>query len=124
MKRRTHPEVWKHCLDEVGMDERGVMRHPRKDGKIYYFPATRDREAVVIFDAGNEGGNVHVYEHAQTLPASRLNEVLAKYGHNIAWRLVSEGVDIPEGIVAGYKASTRTLAETLRKQDEMREADD
>lgn len=61
------------------------MQKPR----LYYFPETSGRKAILIFDSGysfpdgKRIGNIHIYEFKETLPASQVDEQLRKYGHYI-----------------------------------------
>jgi hypothetical protein len=61
--------------------------------RLYYFPETRDRKAVLIFDSGYSDengkriGNIHIYELKETLPASQVIEQVKKYGHYLDWYL-------------------------------------
>lgn len=63
------------------------MPYPREP-KIYYFPETQERRAVLIFDGGYEGGDIHIYEHKETLPDSELDAQIRKHGHPMSWKII------------------------------------
>ena len=52
-----------------------------------------ERPGILIFDPGYrdaEGaplGDVHVYEHRESVPAAQLAELETKYGHHLTWDL-------------------------------------
>lgn len=61
----------------------------RREPRVYYFAEREDQKAILIFDAGHTGGDIYIYEHKETLPASELKNLLTKLGHCISWRIES-----------------------------------
>lgn len=61
----------------------------KRETRVYYFEEKVDRKAILVFDAGHEGGDIYIYEHKETLPASELKNLLRELGHHISWRLES-----------------------------------
>lgn len=61
--------------------------------RLYYFPETSDRKAILIFDSGYSGadgkriGYIHIYEHKESYAASQVDEQISKYGHCLDWYL-------------------------------------
>ena len=49
-----------------------VRRVPR----VYFCEKTQDRNAILIFDAGYDGGDVHIYEHKETQQAKEIENIL------------------------------------------------
>lgn len=82
----------------------------KREARVYYLQKREDRKAIIVFDAGHAGGDVHIYEHKESRSVDQIEEevkaflkvdhistlnpvwtwVDKKYGHSMSWRLVSE----------------------------------
>jgi hypothetical protein len=83
----------------------------RREPRVYYLAERQDRKALLVFDAGYAGGDIHVYEHKETIATERLEEemkqfygkdqlsetilkelvalwVEKKLGHPMSWKLI------------------------------------
>ena len=91
----------------------GEIVMARRVPRVYFCEKTQDRNAILIFDAGYDGGDIHIYEHKETQQAKKIeNEmkthfkphgipedfhkdvvqmwVEQKYGNSIVWKLTPE----------------------------------
>jgi hypothetical protein len=79
----------------------------KRTPKIYYIQEKQGQKALLIFDAGHSGGDIHVYEHKLTVPVEEIEKQIKKgtkldiddirlwiernYGTPLTWRLEPEG---------------------------------
>ena len=59
-----------------------------REPKIYWFRKPKGEKDVLIFDAGYQNGDIHIYEHKETLPAKELNNEIIKHGYCVEWRIL------------------------------------
>lgn len=74
------------------------MERPTREPRIYWFQRWktigrgRERkkldESILIFDAGYEGGLVHVYKHVETLHCEQLEDKLKELGQYLSWNIL------------------------------------
>lgn len=82
----------------------------KREPRVYYSAEREDRKAILVFDAGYAGGDVHIYEHKETRLAKEIEDevkanlktdnlstlnpvqvwVNQKFGHSMSWKLESE----------------------------------
>jgi len=56
-----------------------VKREPR----VYYLPEKEGKKATLVFDAGYAFGDIHIYEHKETIDTEKLEEELKQiYGRS------------------------------------------
>lgn len=46
----------------------------RRIPRVYFSDKTQDRKAILVFDAGHAGGDVHIYERKETRQAKEIEE--------------------------------------------------
>lgn len=82
------------------------MKMTEREPRVYYLPERQDRKAMIIFDGGYFGGDIHIYEHKETiatddmqkelqLPEYQLKELTThwvekKLGHAIYYKLIRQ----------------------------------
>ncbi len=59
-----------------------------RKAKVYWFQKPKDDRDILIFDPGYHGGDIHIYEHNETMNATRLEEQLKKYGYHMDWKII------------------------------------
>jgi hypothetical protein len=52
-----------------------VDRKPR----VYYLPEKEGRKAMLVFDAGYALGDIHIYEHRETIDTKKLEEEMKQF---------------------------------------------
>ena len=73
------------------------MRDLSGDPKLYYFPGSSRRKAILIFDPGYDGveggprDEIQIYEHVSTLPRGEFPEELRRLGQAIYWKFAEQG---------------------------------
>ena len=88
----------------------GVME--RREPRVYYLAEREDRKAILVFDGGYVGGDIHIYEHKESRPTKEIEEEVKAYfkvdklssevmknivgmwieqnfGHSISWKLTT-----------------------------------
>ena len=63
----------------------------KREAKIYWFKKTPPEKGLLIFDAGYNYGDIHIYEHKETLKSTHLDELLKKHGYCMKWDLLQQG---------------------------------
>lgn len=63
---------------------------PDRPARVYWFDKGDD-PSILIFDAGYEYGDIHIYEHKKKMKATELPEQKRIYGHHRMWDLVYPG---------------------------------
>jgi len=58
-----------------------------RKAKVYWFQA----EKKLIFDPGYVGGDIHIYNHDQSMSATHLEEKLKLFGHYMDWDIRRPG---------------------------------
>ena len=58
-----------------------------RKAKVYWF---KD-EKKLIFDPGYIGGDIHIYNHDQSMSANHLEEKLKLFGNNMDWDIRQPG---------------------------------
>lgn len=58
------------------------------EAKVYWFQKPQDEKDILIFDPGYIGGDIHIYEHKETMKAIKLDEQLKKHEHNMDWKII------------------------------------
>jgi hypothetical protein len=58
--------------------------------KVYWCQRPKGEKDLLIFDAGHMHGDMHVYEHKETLPATELNRLMTNYPSYQAWNISQE----------------------------------
>ena len=53
----------------------------KREAKVYYIRKS-DEPDILIFDAGYNKGDIHIYEKKETKKASELEVILEQYGYN------------------------------------------
>ena len=77
-----------------------------REPRVYFVPEKKDRKAMIIFDAGYAGGDVHIYEHKESISTDEMGKELQlsewqlkelvnkwvdkKLGHSISYKLVRQ----------------------------------
>jgi hypothetical protein len=77
-----------------------------REPRVYFIPETKDRKAMIVFDGGYFGGDIHVYEHKEAiaikdiqkelqLPEYQLKELTNHWvekniGHAICYKLIRQ----------------------------------
>lgn len=51
----------------------------KREPRVYYIPERDDRRAILVFDAGHAGGDVHVYEHKESRQANGIEAEVKVY---------------------------------------------
>jgi len=46
--------------------------------KIYYIQEKQGQKALLIFDAGHDNGDIHIYEHRETISTALIEQQLKK----------------------------------------------
>lgn len=85
----------------------------KREPKVYYLAERDDRKAILIFDAGHAGGDVHIYEHKESHSTKEIEKEMKAYlqvdklseeamtnivsmwvekelGHSVSWKLTPE----------------------------------
>jgi len=85
----------------------------KREARVYYLQEREDRKAIIVFDAGYAGGDVHIYEHKEAFPTKEIKKEIGAYlklesmsketekeivrlwvekrfGHSISWNLLPE----------------------------------
>lgn len=94
----------------------------KRTARIYWFPKS-DEPDVLIFDAGYQFGDIHIYEHKETLKATELEKTITTYGHNQIWDLVHPGGGREvtqaelQGLMRQLQSLEQYLIRILRKDD-------
>lgn len=58
-----------------------------RKAKVYWF----QDEKKLIFDPGYVGGDIHIYNHDQSMSATHLEEKLKLFGHYMDWDIRRPG---------------------------------
>jgi hypothetical protein len=84
----------------------------KREPRVYYLAEREDKKAMLIFDAGYAGGDIHIYEHREMISSQEIEEEMKthyrldklsketlkevvglwidkKYGHLMSWKLTS-----------------------------------
>lgn len=51
----------------------------KREPRVYYLAEREDRKAMLVFDAGHSGGDIHIYEHKETRPTKEIEEEIKAY---------------------------------------------
>jgi len=54
----------------------------KREPRVYYLAEREDRKAVLIFDGGYAGGDIHIYEHKESRETTELEEEMKQYYQN------------------------------------------
>jgi len=51
----------------------------KREARIFYVAERAGRKAIIVFDAGHGGGDVHIYEHMRDCPTKEIQDEVKKY---------------------------------------------
>ena len=51
----------------------------KREAKVYYIPERENEKAIIIFDGGYAGGDVHIYEHKKSCSTEEIQEEIKAY---------------------------------------------
>lgn len=58
---------------------------------MYWVPRVAGKKALLVFDAGYDNGDFHVYEYVESLPSKAVPSVESwverRYGYFVSWKL-------------------------------------
>ena len=82
-----------HCIFIPISDIKSLLKKEKNEleGEIYW--VSRKDKDILIFHrgyVGNDGepiGDIHIYEHKETLRATELQNQLKKYGRYLSWKI-------------------------------------
>jgi len=91
-KRELKPLLSRHFSEEgkVVLSDTQDMYRISREPKIYWFKGSRSKKDILIFDAGHENGNVHLYELRESYDEKKLDALLENHGHSLNWRITEE----------------------------------
>jgi len=51
----------------------------KREPKVYYSAGREEKKAIVVFDAGHSGGDIHIYEHKESRSIKEIEEEMKSH---------------------------------------------